>query len=194
MPAGRSLRSAAVDDYALVLNAGSSSLKFCVFKRPADGAWRLEARGQIEGIGTAPHLSVKDGGGKSLANENVARAMEPLPSAALSAWLKSHYGGARVVGVGHRVVHGGARFDRPTIINAQVMTELRALIPLAPAAPAAQPGRHRSHNGAVAHRAAGGVFRHEFPPLDAAGGATRSVAGRRSRSGRPALRFSRPVV
>ena len=38
-------------DYALVLNAGSSSLKFCIYRRPGGEAWRLEARGQIEGSG-----------------------------------------------------------------------------------------------------------------------------------------------
>ena len=38
-----------MEDFALVLNAGSSSLKFCVYRRPADDAWRLEARGQIKG-------------------------------------------------------------------------------------------------------------------------------------------------
>ena len=38
-----------MDDYALVLNAGSSSLKFCVYRQPRDEAWRLETRGQIEG-------------------------------------------------------------------------------------------------------------------------------------------------
>ena len=48
-----------MDDYALVLNAGSSSLKFCVYHRQTE-RWRLEARGQIEGIGTSPQLSVKD--------------------------------------------------------------------------------------------------------------------------------------
>ena len=61
-----------MDDYALVLNAGSSSLKFCVFQRPAGQAWRVEARGQIEGIGTSPRLSVKDANGESLANQEVA--------------------------------------------------------------------------------------------------------------------------
>ncbi len=54
-----------MDDYALVLNAGSSSLKFCVFQRPAGERWGLEARGQIEGIGTSPSLSVKDAVGET---------------------------------------------------------------------------------------------------------------------------------
>jgi acetate kinase len=59
------------DDYVLVLNAGSSSLKFCVYRRPPDGAWGLEARGQIEGIGTSPRFSAKNGQGGGLASETL---------------------------------------------------------------------------------------------------------------------------
>ena len=103
-----------MDDYALVLNAGSSSLKFCVYARPPDGAWRLEARGQIEGIGTAPRLSAKDGDGERLVDQELDASVRDGGGAldALAAWLRSRYGGARVLGVGHRVVHGGARFRR----------------------------------------------------------------------------------
>ena len=121
-----------MDDYALVLNAGSSSLKFCVFERPPGESWHLEARGQIEGIGTSPRLSVKDASGQSLANQDVSvhDAHEALD--ALAGWLRSNYGGSRVLGVGHRVVHGGARFSGPTILNAEVMRELYQLVPLAP--------------------------------------------------------------
>ncbi len=54
-------------DYTLVLNAGSSSLKFSVYGRPEGEAWRLESRGQIEGIGTVPQFSAKDAAGASLA-------------------------------------------------------------------------------------------------------------------------------
>jgi acetate kinase len=123
-----------VDDYALVLNAGSSSLKFCVFQRPGGETWRLEARGQIEGIGTSPRLSVKGANGEKLADEPLAASIRDGRAAidALAAWLKSRYEGARVLGVGHRVVHGGPGFDRPTIVNEQVLAELRDLIPLAP--------------------------------------------------------------
>ena len=67
--AKESMKDASMDDYALVLNAGSSSLKFCVFRRPAGKRWQLEARGQIEGIGTSPRLSAKDAEGQSLADE-----------------------------------------------------------------------------------------------------------------------------
>ena len=57
-----------MDDYAIVLNAGSSSLKFCVYRRPEVEAWRLETRGQIEGIGTAPRFSAKDARDRVLAD------------------------------------------------------------------------------------------------------------------------------
>ena len=129
-----------MDDYALVLNAGSSSLKFCVFARPPDGAWRLEARGQIEGIGTAPRPAAKDGAGEKLADQSLDAAVRDGRGAldSLAAWLRSRYGGARVLGVGHRVVHGGARFAGPAVVTPQVLEELRALVPLAPL--------HQPHN------------------------------------------------
>jgi acetate kinase len=121
-----------MDDYALVLNAGSSSLKFCVFQRPAGETWRLEARGLIEGIGTSPRLSVKNANGETLAKQDVPVRDGREAVESLAAWLRSKYGGARVLGVGHRVVHGGPRFKGPTILNPQVLAELRELIPLAP--------------------------------------------------------------
>jgi acetate kinase len=123
-----------MDDYALVLNAGSSSLKFCVYRRPEQGAWGLAARGQIEGIGTAPRLSAKDDTGAKLVDETLGESVRDGRSAldALAAWLKGRYAGARVLGVGHRVVHGGPRFATPVVVTPQVLEELRALIPLAP--------------------------------------------------------------
>ncbi len=81
--AGRPRAAAAVNDFALVLNAGSSSLKFCVYQRPESGSWGLEARGQIEGIGTSPQFSAKDESGTVLARE------------ALPATVKRRTGGPR---------------------------------------------------------------------------------------------------
>jgi acetate kinase len=129
-----------MDDYALVLNAGSSSLKFCVFARSSNDAWRLESRGQIEGIGTAPRLSAKDGAGAKLADQSLDAAVRDGRGAldSLAAWLRSRYAGARVLGVGHRVVHGGARYAGPAIVTPQVLAELQALVPLAPL--------HQPHN------------------------------------------------
>jgi acetate kinase len=57
---------------------------------------------------------------------------------ALAEWLRSRYGAARVLGVGHRVVHGGAKYAAPTVVTPQVLTDLRKLVPLAPL--------HQPHN------------------------------------------------
>ena len=123
-----------MDDYALVLNAGSSSVKFCVFCQPESENWRLECRGQIEGIGTAPRISAKAANGSVLIEEAPGAEVRDGRDAlnVLAAWLRSMYGGSRVVGIGHRVVHGGARFTGPTVITLEVLAELRELIPLAP--------------------------------------------------------------
>src|SRR5262245_47096289 len=123
-----------MDDYSLVLNAGPSSLKFCVYRRPERENWRLEARGQIEGIGTSPRLSIKDAAGASLADQKLDSAVRDGRQAldALAGWLRSRYGGSRVLGVGHRVVHGGPRHAEPTIVSREVLAELHELIPLAP--------------------------------------------------------------
>ena len=129
-----------MDDYALVLNAGSSSLKFCVYRRPSAESWRLEARGRIEGNGTESRLSVKDADDRIVDDTKVELVVrngrEMLE--VMASWLRSRYGGARVLGVGHRVVHGGSRFASPTIVTPQVLAELHELVPLAPL--------HQPHN------------------------------------------------
>jgi acetate kinase len=129
-----------MDDYAVVLNAGSSSLKFCVYRRPQADRWHLEVRGQIEGIGTSPRFSAKDESGGTVADEALDSSVRDGRAAleSLAAWLRSRYGGARVLGVGHRVVHGGPNFAGPAIITPAVLEELRKLVPLAPL--------HQPHN------------------------------------------------
>ena len=123
-----------MSDYALVLNAGSSSLKFCVFGRPEGETWRLESRGQIEGIGTSPRFSAKDGSGAVLEERQPSAGVTDAGTAldTLAGWLRSRYGNARVLGVGHRVVHGGAKFSGPTVVTPSVLDDLRKLVPLAP--------------------------------------------------------------
>jgi acetate kinase len=123
-----------MDDYALVFNAGSSSLKFCVYRRTGDQGWGLEARGQIDGIGTTPRLTVKDAAGGSLADDTLNASVSDgrAALAVLGDWLRARYGGARVLGVGHRVVHGGAKYAGPCVVTPDVLEDLRALIPLAP--------------------------------------------------------------
>src|SRR5262245_58185426 len=129
-----------MDDYTLVLNAGSSSLKFCVYRRKRAQPWRLEARGQIEGIGTSPQLSANDGAGASMVEQTLDASVCDGRSAidSLAAWIRSRYAGSRVLAVGHRVVHGGPRYARPTLVTPQVLADLRELIPLAPL--------HQPHN------------------------------------------------
>lgn len=127
-----------MDDFALVMNAGSSSLKFCVCRRPVSKDWHLEARGQIEGIGTSPRLSIKGDSGQRLVDQGVSARDGRDAVNELAIWLKANYGGSRVVGVGHRVVHGGSSFAAPVILTPEVLSELRALIPLAPL--------HQPHN------------------------------------------------
>ena len=130
-----------MSDYILVLNAGSSSLKFCVYERPDAGTdWRLEVKGQIEGIGTAPRFLAKDGAGVTLAERNLPGPVRDAAGALASLWewLKSRYGGSRVLGVGHRVVHGGAQYAAPIVVTSHVLEDLHALVPLAPL--------HQPHN------------------------------------------------
>jgi len=123
-----------MNDYALVLNAGSSSLKFSVFHHPEDEDWHLESRGQVEGIGTSAWIVARDSRGGALVDRRLDGDVHDGASAlnALALWLRSKYGSAQVVGVGHRVVHGGARFTEPVVVSQEIVAELRRLVPLAP--------------------------------------------------------------
>jgi acetate kinase len=105
-----------------------------VFRRPETGQWQLDAKGQIEGIGTSPRLSVKDGCGARIADDRLDTEVSDGRKAvdALAAWLRSKYRGGKVLGVGHRVVHGGSRFIEPTVVSQGTLAQLRELIPLAP--------------------------------------------------------------
>lgn len=88
-------------DYALVLNAGSSSLKFCVYQRPQDEDWNLASRGQIEGIGVSQRILAKDAANRILINQPEAHAGDGGAALDLLAgWLRSMYPGAGVLGVG----------------------------------------------------------------------------------------------
>ncbi len=123
-----------MDDHAIVLNAGSSSLKFCVYRRPGPELWRLEVRGQVDAIGTAARFSVKDAAGSTIGEHRVDADVHDARTALMfvATWLGARYSGANVVGVGHRVVHGGAKYARPTVVTPEVLVDLRALVPLAP--------------------------------------------------------------
>ena len=134
----------------LTLNAGSSSLKFALFEVRA-GLPRLASRGQIEGIGTAPHLIARDQAGAILTERrwpDGAALGQDAFLAPLFAWIEDHLSPDRLAAIGHRIVHGGMTFSAPVLIDDQVLTQLDALCPLAP--------EHQPHNLAAV-RAARGV-------------------------------------
>ena len=111
-----------MNDYAIVLNAGSSSLKFSIYHRADNGAWVVASRGQIDGIGSTPRLTARDGDGAKLADERLDAAVDGRGALdTLARWLRARYPDARVLGVGHRVVHGGARYAGPTIVTPDVL-------------------------------------------------------------------------
>jgi acetate kinase len=122
-----------VDEFALVLNSGSSSLKFAVFRTTAGADWPLVARGNLEGIGTAPKMSVRDGAGAVLPAPALPAGVRDAGAALehVFAWLRGSFAGGRLLGVGHRVVHGGPR-PGPAVVTPAVLAELRELIPFAP--------------------------------------------------------------
>lgn len=130
-----------MSDAIVVLNAGSSSLKFSIY-RVKDRDLGLVARGQIEGLGTSPRFKAKDHQGQSLADVALEGSQDfghPEAFARLSEWALEQYGGSlRAVAVGHRMAHGGLEFTRPTLIDAEVVKKLEQLVPLVPL--------HQPHN------------------------------------------------
>jgi acetate kinase len=123
----------------LVINAGSSSIKFSIFDPGAGGALTACAHGQVEGIGTSPHLAVSDAQGRRLADERPAADGHDGAVAAIHDWYASHVGSETgFAGIGHRIVHGGLAYSEPVLIDAGVLADLTALVPLAPL--------HQPHN------------------------------------------------
>jgi len=118
----------------LVLNAGSSSLKFGVYERPKNGSLALVAQGQIEGIGTRPRLFARDQADETLVDRDLGADVRDANGALdeLAAWLRSRFDREALAAVGHRVVHGGPKFDRPTLVTPEIVRELGELSPLAP--------------------------------------------------------------
>ncbi len=123
-----------MSDAILVLNAGSSSIKFSVFPGHARPSRQdLICDGECEGIGHRVHFTAKDRAGASLVDEHLAEGTTHEDAlAALLRWLEGHFQDHRLVAAGHRVVHGGSRYTAPVRIDASVIAELRRLIPLAP--------------------------------------------------------------
>jgi len=120
----------------VVLNAGSSSLKFSVYEVVNDNL-KLVVKGQVEGIGTSPKFRAKDPTGNTLAQtaspSTKGKFGQAEAFAYLLQWLLQHFQGAmKVIGVGHRVAHGGADFIEPTRIDPDTIARLEKLVPLVP--------------------------------------------------------------
>jgi acetate kinase len=124
-----------VPEFALVLNSGSSSLKYALFRAGTGaGDWPIVVRGSLEGIGTSPKMSARDGAGTSLKTPPLPGEVRDARDALeyVLAWLQSSVAGGRIIGVGHRVVHGGPHYTGPAIVTAEVLAELHRLVPYAP--------------------------------------------------------------
>ncbi|HZS84522.1 MAG TPA: acetate/propionate family kinase [Stellaceae bacterium] len=128
-------------DAVLVINAGSSSVKFSLFSCGGRGEIELSCKGQIEAIGLRPRFEARDAAGAAIGRRDWpegeaadhARCLDFLMD-----WLGGRLGGGRLVAAGHRVVHGGRSFAAPVRIDAAILDALAALVPLAPL--------HQPHN------------------------------------------------
>ncbi len=115
----------------LILNAGSSSIKFALYETE-----RLEVlcRGAIDGIGGTPRFAVR--GAIAAQLPAVPTLPEPATHDSLTIWLldtlRARLEAVTIVAAGHRVVHGGARFNDPVSVDDAVMAELDQLVSLAP--------------------------------------------------------------
>jgi len=124
----------------VVLNAGSSSIKFSVFFRNG-GTLELRLRGQIEAVFSAPRFLAKDAAGNPAGENSWPEGTKLGHNGALAhllAFLRERARGAQLVGVGHRVVHGGMEYTEPVRVNARVLAALDKFVALAPL--------HQPHN------------------------------------------------
>jgi acetate kinase len=131
----------------VVLNAGSSSIKFSLFLG-REGGLQSDLRGQIEGLYTQAHFASKAADGTLEAEKSWPDGVKLGHDGALDhlvSYLRSQLAGDRLIGIGHRVVHGGQAYTQPVCVDAGVLKALEAFIPLAPL--------HQPHNLAPIRRA-----------------------------------------
>ena len=129
-----------MSDAILVVNAGSSSIKFSLFLERGE-ALDLLLGGQIEGLYSAPRFKARDAAGAVVGERQWADG-EPLGHdgaiAHLAGFLREQLGEHRLAAVGHRVVHGGSAYAAPVRLTAEIVEHLEQFIPLAPL--------HQPHN------------------------------------------------
>lgn len=121
-------------DTILVVNAGSSSLKFQVFAITQTNDLKRLVKGQVEGVGTHARLRALGEEDEVLIDQDYAPSEIPdLPAAieTAGAWLRETQN-VNLIAVGHRVVHGGPDYDRPVLVDQEVIARLDRYISLAP--------------------------------------------------------------
>lgn len=122
-------------DTVLVVNAGSSSIKYSLYEIGGAHTLRLASKGQMAGIGTEPHLRAHDAQGAALADQKYSADDVPDVPAAMAYmgdWLRTHLGGVLPAAVGHRVAHGGPVYTYPALVDDSLLAALDRLVPLAP--------------------------------------------------------------
>jgi len=119
----------------VVINAGSTSVKFAAYTGDDADSLDLVCRGQLEGLGTLPKFSANNAKGEVI-DTRTWKDERPIDrDEALRfvlAWLERHEASLKIVAVGHRVVQGGAARERPTLVDAKVLEELDRLVPIVP--------------------------------------------------------------
>jgi len=121
-------------DTLLVVNAGSSSVKFQVFGAEAGVEPRRLIKGQVDGVGTRPRLRAEAADKAQLVDESYdPDQVKDVPAALERAgtWLRTTQN-VEPIAAGHRVVHGGPRYDRAIVIDDEVLAHLEHYAPLAP--------------------------------------------------------------
>jgi acetate kinase len=121
-------------DAILVVNAGSSSVKFQVFDQRASGDPQRLIKGQFDGIGTQPRLRAEARDGKALIDKKYSPQEIGDVATAIGAagkWLRETQK-IELAAVGHRVVHGGPDYDRAVVVNRDVLKRLEQFSSLAP--------------------------------------------------------------
>lgn len=123
----------------LVVNSGSSSIKFALFTHASNGSialadLKLRYSGHFSGLGGGRcHVSLSNGEGETLVGAGLTPASNHDDALTqLCAWLAKHENEFELTGVGHRVVHGGRHFQAPIVVDAQQVQALEQLSSLAP--------------------------------------------------------------
>ncbi len=118
-------------DVILVLNVGSSSIKFAAYDA-RDPESPPPLRGTFERVGQSPQLSVKTGPSAESFGAISANDRHAVLIGRLVPWLEAALEGGRIIAAGHRIVHGGRDYAEPVVIDDDICRKLETLVPLAP--------------------------------------------------------------